>query len=123
MNTNFSNNNNLYQITTEGDTTTSFEKNFFGNNSKTDKQIIIGTQYSEIEEEHDEEATTDLQDLYIYKLKSKQLKQQLSSVMIQNQNQTQILNNRINELSQINKSLQIQNEQLIKEKQDIEQKC
>lgn len=77
MNTNFSNTNNLYQVTTEGDTTTSFEKNFFGNNSKTDKQIIIGTQYSEIEEEHDEEATTDLQDLYIYKLKSKQLKQQL----------------------------------------------
>ena len=77
MNTNFSNTNNLYQVTTEGDTTTSFEKNFFANNSKTDKQIIIGTQYSEIEEEHDEEATTDLQDLYIYKLKSKQLKQQL----------------------------------------------
>lgn len=37
MNTNFSNTNNLYQVTTEGDTTTSFEKNFFGNNYKTDK--------------------------------------------------------------------------------------
>jgi hypothetical protein len=37
MNTNFSNNMNLYQITTEGDTTTSFEKNFFGNNTKNEK--------------------------------------------------------------------------------------
>jgi hypothetical protein len=59
-------------MTTEGGSTcNSFDKNYFTNKNERMTNTIIGTQYTEIEEEHDEEATTDLQDLYIYKLKSK----------------------------------------------------